>query len=414
MTKTKRVRFTDSYIAALKVPEGRKETTVFEAGRTGLGVRVQNTGVKTFVVQKTQRDGKRFRERLGLFGDITVDEARKLRDQIAVDLANRIDLNARRAKEKAEAARPKPIALRELIEQWRAHLQRKRRASYASKAPKAVERALQLYLDQPVASLDRRAVRACFTPLGAGAARVAGISLIACLNWGEEINLIDVNPLGKFKAPEKPPSRERALSLAEARRIFAVADELPYPEGPLVRLLMLTGARREEMGALHWSEVFDLDDEERARIELSGPRTKTGASHTIPLSSAARELLLAVPRLVTGARFEKSKYVFTKQGRSSFQSWSDLKLKLDAALGEPAITDWRMLDFRRTLVSILAVKPYRIDSAVLDKLLGHAPSKLSGIARVYNRAEFEEERREALETWASALASGDVVSIRAA
>ena len=64
--------------------------------------------------------------------------------------------------------------------------------------------------------------------------------------------------------------------------------------------------------------------------------------------------------------------------------------------------DWRLHDLRRTGVSALA--RLGVDSIVADKLLGHQPAKLRGVASVYQRHDFARERVNALETWANYVA----------
>ena len=101
--------------------------------------------------------------------------------------------------------------------------------------------------------------------------------------------------------------------------------------GSVVRMLALTGARREEIAQLRWSEIADNT------ITLEGGRTKTGAPHIIPLSSAAQALLASVPRIAG------SDYVFTVNGTKPIAYWSRLKIALDAASG---VTGWRIHDLR--------------------------------------------------------------------
>ncbi len=102
---------------------------------------------------------------------------------------------------------------------------------------------------------------------------------------------------------------------------------------PLVYCL-LTGARREEISQLRWSEI-DGDC-----IKLEGARTKTGVPHDIYLSAPARELLAGMPRI--------GEFVFTSTGNGPIQAWSQAKAKLDA---ESGVTNWRIHDLRRTVAT---------------------------------------------------------------
>jgi integrase len=150
-----------------------------------------------------------------------------------------------------------------------------------------------------------------------------------------------------------------------------------------------------------WSEIHNLADPALAEIRLPSSRTKTGSGHWIPLSDEARRILMSVPR----ASYD---YVFPGAGgklpgQVPFDDWHRLKANVDAAVGEPALAPWVIHDFRRALVTTLAGRPYSESPSILDKLLGHAPSALKGAAKVYQRQEYPQERREALEIWAQVL-----------
>jgi integrase len=94
--------------------------------------------------------------------------------------------------------------------------------------------------------------------------------------------LCDHNPVvGTNKQTEDGP-RDRALSMAEAAQVWLAAPDSDY--GRIVRLLLLTAARRNEIGRLRWSET----DLEARTITLPGERTKNGRSHIIPLRSPPR------------------------------------------------------------------------------------------------------------------------------
>lgn len=76
--------------------------------------------------------------------------------------------------------------------------------------------------------------------------------------------------------------------------MWRAAEEPGFPYGAIVRLLILTGYRREEIGALRREEVKHLDGPE-PRIELGGARTKTGVGRTVPLWGPAADILRGLP-----------------------------------------------------------------------------------------------------------------------
>ena len=154
------------------------------------------------------------------------------------------------------------------------------------------------------------------------------------------------------------------------------------PFGTVTRLLILTGARREEITQLRWSEV------DGATIKLGGDRTKTGASHIIPLSAAAQALLASIPRIAC------SDFVFTTSGKKPISGWSQPKVKLDSTSGT---TGWRIHDLRRTVAT--GMQKLGVTLQGVEAVLGHTSGSRGGIVGVYQRHDYAAEKRAALEAW---------------
>src|SRR5262249_13867750 len=112
------------------------------------------------------------------------------------------------------------------------------------------------------------------------AARRLHAYLHRLFTWAVGHDIIDINPLAHVDRPAQENKRDRVLSDAERVKVWNAAERLGWPYGRVVQLLMLTGARREEIGRLRWSEI-DNDT-----IKLEGSRTKNGEPHNIPLSAA--------------------------------------------------------------------------------------------------------------------------------
>ena len=117
-------RFSDSFLSKLKMPPGKREVTQFEEG-TGLGIRMSQTGVISFIVQFPLKDGKRHKETLGAWGKLTVEAARAAAQARAGKIAMGVDLRAERAqaeaaaKAKADEEEVKKFTVRVMIDQWR-------------------------------------------------------------------------------------------------------------------------------------------------------------------------------------------------------------------------------------------------------------------------------------------------------
>jgi integrase len=179
---------------------------------------------------------------------------------------------------------------------------------------------------------------------------------------------------------------------------------LGYPFGPFFQLAILTLQRREEVAAMRWSEISD----DMSQWTIPGSRMKNGKPHDVHLAEPARAVLREIPRL------DGCDFVFSTTGVSPISGFSRGKAGLDAAITaarkengsvKSAPTPWWLHDLRRTGVSTLAGLGF--DSIVADMLLAHKPTKLSGVAAVYQRHDFRVERARALDAWASHVVNGN-------
>jgi integrase len=223
-------------------------------------------------------------------------------------------------------------------------------------------------------------------------------SLSAFFNWAVREGLLDANPVAGTARADERGSRERVLTQAELAELWAVLPQGDF--GDIIRLLLLTGQRREEIGGLRLSEV----DLVRSLIVLPQERTKNLRQHELPLSRQALAILQRQPK-------RKGRDFIFGIGEAGFSGWSKSKERLDQDLlaarrktnrKAKAIPDWRIHDLRRTCATGMAelgVQPHIIE-AVLNHVSGHK----GGVAGIYNRARYEGEMREALAKWADYIA----------
>jgi integrase len=208
--------------------------------------------------------------------------------------------------------------------------------------------------------------------------------------WSLGRGYIDRDPCSGISKPSDEAKRDRVLDAAELAGIWRSAESMAYPFGVAVRLLILTGARREEVGAMRWGEI----DLAAKAWTLPGERTKNGVEHVVPLSDLALSILERVPRLGRHDGF-----VFTTTGKTAVSGWSKAKMTLDAATGVP---DWRLHDLRRTVATGLA--GLGVSMPVVEKILNHVSGSFGGVAGVYQRHAFAAEKRDALDKWAARVA----------
>ena len=229
-------------------------------------------------------------------------------------------------------------------------------------------------------------------------------------NWAIERDVIQASPVANVKPPAAEVSRDRVLSHDEIRLVWLAADTIAWPFGPLVKLLLLTGQRRDEVASASWDE-FKLDGPAPEWI-IPRERAKNNQAHAVPLSKAAVATLEALPRIQGAGRF-----ILTTTGETPVSGFSRAKDSLDAAMltiarqeaverGEDpekvAIAPWRLHDLRRTAASGMAALGQPVH--VVEAVLNHRSGTIRGVAAVYNRHDYLEEKRRALSAWASQVA----------
>jgi integrase len=214
------------------------------------------------------------------------------------------------------------------------------------------------------------------------------------------------NPVALTRKPATEASRERVLTDAELVAIWQATDR-EHDHDRAVRLLMLTGARRDEVGRMQWAEIDgDL-------WTLPGERAKNGLPHEVPLPS------LAVMQLPKKAADQVA--VFGKN-KTGFSGWSRCKEALNTRLTEQLVeafkkqhrrsprndeaklVAWTLHDLRRTVSTWLSEhgeQPHVVE-AVLNHVSGAAKR---GVAGIYNKAQYRVQKREALKRWAQHVAS---------
>lgn len=223
--------------------------------------------------------------------------------------------------------------------------------------------------------------------------------------WSVARGIIDESPMAGAESPPPPKARDRVLNDSELRLVWLASDGLGFPFAAIVKLLILTGQRREEVAGMRWSEVHLAD-----RLWLiPAERMKKDRPQEVALSDAAIAILQGLKRY----RLAGSPFVFSTTGKTAPSGFSRAKQRLDAAMLEQArkealeagfdpakvkpVPDWRLHDLRRSLASGLAALGIRLE--VVEKILAHESGVFGGVAGVYQRHSFGREKREALEAW---------------
>jgi len=216
---------------------------------------------------------------------------------------------------------------------------------------------------------------------------IAANRLLACVrklfSWAVSQGYVAANPAAAVVPPASEKPRERVLSRDELRAVWRASLSDLYPFGPLVRFLILTGQRRDECANALWSEIVgDI-------WTVPSERTKNGKPSVVPLSAVVIDLLDSLPR------FDAGPWLFTTAGKSPFSGFSKRKALFDKVSG---VTGYTLHDLRRTMASGLAELGCPIH--IVEAILNHRSGTISGVAAIYNRHTYLEEKREWLEKWA--------------
>jgi integrase len=208
-------------------------------------------------------------------------------------------------------------------------------------------------------------------------------------NWAESREYIERTPMAKLSMPAVIRSRERVLRPEELKAVWLACSGI---FGKIVRLLILTGQRKGEIGALHGSYVNRLEK----LITLPGSLTKNGRDHTFPYSDLAEQHLPELEQYLFPARVE----LFNGKPTTCFNGWSKAKTDLDKASG---VTNWTLHDLRRTFatgLSDLGIEPH-----IVERLINHISGEISGVAAIYNRARYLVPMRQAVDKWAQYIST---------
>ncbi len=380
----------DRLASARDAPDG----TTWDDAVPGLGLRLQR-GRATWVCR--YRVGEKQRQvTLGPVAGLRLPKARELAGDHVRAARGGVDLLERRKAAAEAKARESERRLDRVIEAYLetgakhlrpATLKEVRRALLVLAVPLHAMPADDLPAEELV-----RWMKGIRSERGEGTSRRAKSYLSACLAWAVGEGVIGRNCLIGIKSLGREHPRDRTMSDDELRLVWQHLGDGDF--GDVMRLLALTGCRREEIAALRWSEVCDLDGPE-ARLELPAERTKGKKAHIVPLPPMARAILTARPR--TAGR----QLVFGRRG--AFSGFGQCLRRLHEAIaeargGEP-LAPWSPHDLRRTCRSGLV--RLGVDPVTAELVIGH---RLPGVLGVYDRYDRMPERRRALERWAEHVA----------
>jgi integrase len=382
-------------IATLQLPPGRDDVIYFDDELPRFGFRIRRNGAKvrrSWLVQY-RRAGASRRLLIGSADVLPPEAARAAAKKALAKVALGEDPQADRVERRGRDR----LTLRSVVDEF-----------FAAKQPLVrpqTFRAHRRYLTgsyfRPLhgMAIDKVAKRDVATRLavivrehGSTTAARARAALSSFFVWAMTMGIAESNPIVGTLKPSEGEERTRVLTEAELAAVWNACRDDDH--GRIVRLLILLGARRQEVGSITWSEL----DLEAGTWTLPPARSKNKRPHTLPLMPMVMQILAGVPRMA----FRDQLF---GRGRSGFSGWSQAKRTIDE---RSAVRDWTVHDIRRTVATKMA--DIGIAPHIVEEILNHRSGHRSGVAGTYNKSRYEREVRNALGLWADhvrTLVSGD-------
>ena len=266
--------------------------------------------------------------------------------------------------------------------------------------------------DRPIHEISRREIKRLLEDIADRApalARYAHATLRKLFRWAVDRGDIELSPMAEMAPPAPAISRDRVLSDDEVSEVWWASLELTFPFGPMVRLLIATGQRRNEVSSIRWQDI----DLEAKLWTIPAENAKNGKAHLVPLNALAVEVLKSLP--IEGAK--PKSFVFTTTGETAPSGWSKAKARLDKQILErrknkakengqdpetaESLEPWKLHDLRRTMATGMQKLGIRLE--VTEAVLNHVSGSRAGIVGIYQRHSWSEEKRTALKAWSKAI-----------
>ena len=358
-----RVRLTD--LAVKKLPlSDNGQVTYWDELTPNFGIRC-STRSKSYIVLLGE---KRRRKTLGRYPDLSLADARKQAKQL-------LSTNA------LEEGQVVPHAPSVAFEEARTRFLEECEGRNKPRTVADYRRLLNKHFNfkGDVRGVNRQQVMKVVASLSATPSEQshAYVAIRTMMNWCVRHGLVDYSVVPPMK--QKTAERDRVLSEEELREVFLRAQETPFPFGPIIQLLILTGQRRTEIGQMRWSWISN------GEVVFPKGFAKNKREHRFPLSPIARQVVADLPD--TGDLLFPAAMDFEK----AFTTWAWHKKRFDERL--EGVEPYTLHDLRRTFATIHAKIGTPIH--VTEKLLNHVSGTISGVAAIYNRHSYADEMRHA-------------------
>ena len=385
-------------IAAIRPSDKRREVPDGKIG--GLYLVVQPSGAMSWAY-RYRSGGQPKKLTIGAYPAIDLVNARRLAGKAATSVAEDKDPAAEKQTSRVAERQRQKIEVHTVRKVFETYLARHAKPNTRASSSQEVERllrreALPFWGDRALSGITKADVHVRLDQLIDRGAPVMANRFLAVFRkmcaWAMERGIIASNPCAGIRAPTTEISRDRVLSDDELRVIWKASDDLGWPFGPIVKLLMLTGQRKGEVATMRWSDV----DIAGKTWTIPKERAKNGIEHTVPLSSAALEILRGLPTIGS----KSGGLVFTITTVTPVSGFTRARQRLDkaiVAINDDPLAPFVLHDLRRTAASGMA--RLGINLPVIEKVLNHISGSFGGIVGVYQRHSFADEKRVCMDTW---------------
>lgn len=375
-----------------------RDLMLWDEAVTGFFCKITPAGKRSYGVYYRTKDGSERRPKIGDHGALTVDQARDMARSILGDASQGKDFSSERKSARASRAAGAVVTVNFALDKFLTQHAAKLRSHDEIK--RLFERYVRPRIGrQPLHELRRSDVADMLDKIEKQNGPVMADRCLAwvrkAFNWWSGRDDRFNSPIIKGMARTKPKqrARERVLTDDEIKAVWAATTSTePAAFGAIVRTLLLTAQRREEVSQMRWDEL----DLEGATWTIPAERYKTGKPNKVPLSPQALEIIQAQPRFEDETHKRPRPYVFTTTlGKRPFSGHSKAKKALDTL---SKMSGWTLHDLRRTARSLMSRAGVPSDHA--ERVLGHV---IAGVAGTYDRHDYLPEKRAALDKLAQEI-----------
>jgi len=385
-------KFYEGFADEVTVPAGKRDVQVFDDELPGFGIRKFSSGQVAYFVKYNIGP----RQRRHTLGTVVRGNLRDMRLEASKILAKaRLGIDA--VAEKRAAAEKYVVCLNDVVKRYLPDRKPNLRPRYYAEIERQLEKDWKPLHKEPIDGLTRQTIIGVIDDIAAERGEVAAdrarTALGGLFSWAIERGYCEINPTLNIGARANAGARDRVLTESELVEVWHACEDDDY--GGIVRLLILTGQRKTEIGDLIWPEV----QKDRRQIDLPARRTKNHRAHLVPLSDQALAIL-------EGIKQRKGRDLVFGRRTGGFSGWSKAKAELNSRIAaaraevgiKKAMPPWRIHDLRRSFITHVNERGFA-QPHVVEAIVNHISGHLAGVAGTYNRAQYLAERRQALDAW---------------